>query len=342
MSIRGHDWTKEMEQELLRLYNLKKPNPYIGAKLGKTENAIKSKLYQFKKQGLIEAPQPVVEAVPSASRPIAALLEDMQEAYERKALHHQGKRGIGVTMPDDGPYAIAFCGDPHVDDAGCDIEGLAAFLALCNEADRTYVINMGDLTNNWIGRLSRLYAHQPNTDDEGVALMEWLLTSAPWLMVVLGNHDKWGPTAQLLCQRHGIPAISHGGVLNILSGTVTTIVDARHTHRGHSQYNPAFAQAKENYRGNPAHIIIGGHTHTSASCKIPNGVAGVISECIRVGAWKKHDDYAESCGFHDDNIGPYCLCVVDPSKDGPARVHTFWDFESGQGYLDYLVSRWKS
>ncbi len=49
-------------------------------------------------------------------------------------------------------------------------------MAYCMEFVRstphTYALNIGDLSNNWIGHLQRLYAHQHTTDDEAIKLVE--------------------------------------------------------------------------------------------------------------------------------------------------------------------------
>ena len=55
-------------------------------------------------------------------------------------------------------------------------------------------INIGDLTNNWIGRLMSKYADQETTRQQAIKLIEWYLGSSGvyWAGVVGGNHDFWG------------------------------------------------------------------------------------------------------------------------------------------------------
>jgi hypothetical protein len=245
-------------------------------------------------------------------------------------------------MPDDGPYGLMFFGDPHIDDDGCDIEHLAYCLDWANNRERIHAANMGDLTNNWVGRLARLYAHQHTTDDEGEELLRWLVSATPWLWIILGNHDKWGPLATSVCRSTGVLGVSHGGKFNIWSGDHLVRVDCRHTHKGFSQFAPNFAQVKQNYRGSDCDIIIGAHTHTSGVTQIRNGVADQVSLCIRVGAFKNFDDYADANNYEDESLGPVCLVVVRPDIEGSDRCVAFHDLEAGEMFLDAAVQRWRN
>lgn len=275
----------------------------------------------------------------SASRSLPELLQDMASAYERKALRSEQKNDLSIMLEDDLPYILAFFGDPHVGDNGCDIERLAYCMAWASQTPRVHAINIGDLSNNWIGALQRLYAHQSTTDDEETELVEWLLDSCPWSLVILGNHDKWGPIASLLCKARKITYAAHGGVLKLFSPSCQpVIVDVRHTHRGNSQYNPSFAQAKMSFRGSPADIIAGGHTHNGAVTILRNGVTQKVSTCIRVGSFKRHDEFADSKGFLSEDLGPLALCVIDPREEDTDRVTVFHSTEKAERYLKSLLA----
>jgi len=274
--------------------------------------------------------------VPSANRPIDELLVDLERDYERKRAHHKSKRdGLLVTI-DEPVYGVLFVGDPHLGDPGCDIGLLAHHLSLVRNTPGLYAVNMGDLTNNWVGKLKFLYAHQHTTDDEEEALARWLIREVPWLAVVLGNHDKWSPVAQILCKEAGVLYVSHGAKFIVKNPVGTLKMDIRHTHRGNSQYNPSFGQAKQSFRGSDCDIIIGAHTHSSAYTLLRNGVTGKVSHAVRVGAYKRWDDYADQSGFDADSIGPAWLAVCDPSRGDEGKVQGFWDIEQGVEYLSWL------
>jgi hypothetical protein len=276
----------------------------------------------------------------SGSRSIEDLLAAQMDSHRRKLTEHDAKKsGITITMPDDRPYGVAFPGDPHLGDPGCNITAIMRDLEIVDQTDGLHAINMGDLTNNWVGFLQRLYGGQEITTKEETEMMRWLLKH-DWLAVILGNHDKWSDKAEMLCRELGVAYVSHGSTFKVHAGDSVLKIDARHTHRGHSQYNPAHAQAKQNYRGSDAHIIVGAHTHVSAYTVLRNGVSGHMGHAIRVGSYKEADEYADANGFHEDTIAPSCMAVVDPREEGEVGfVQVFWDLQRGADYLTYLRSK---
>ena len=282
-------------------------------------------------------PGTTTSEIPTANRDIIKLLQDRAEEFERKGAHHKAKQGVVIGRPTNEPYGLLLTGDPHLDDPGCDILEFATTLALARKhKDKVLIANVGDLTNNWIGSLGRLYAHQTTTDDEAIELIKWMLTECEWAWVVLGNHDKWSPLAGLLCQQHEVPYVSHGGVFTIdAPGGRSLVIDCAHTHSGNSMYNASHAQVKRNYRGSRSDIIIGGHTHTGAHTILKNGFSGQVSHCIRLGSFKKYDDYADSKGFVDESLGASVLFTIDPNNDHPLGwIQAWYDIEAG---IDYLI-----
>lgn len=286
-----------------------------------------------------------LETVPSATRTVEEMLSDLERDFDRKELHNRTKsEGILITLPEDGPFAVLFFGDPHIGDPGCDIRKLKSDVRTVANEPYVYGANIGDLANFWVGKLGRLYAHQALTDDEEIKLAEWLVSEVPWLMLILGNHDKWGPVAELLCKRHGRPYMGHGGVIRIASGDAVFTVAMRHQWRGGSQYDPAFGEGKAHFRGLQADLIIGGHTHQGAESSRTNGTSGVTARLVNLGAYKKYDEYADQKGFSPDTNGPSCLAVFDPelNESDPNRCTVFWNIERGLTYLDALRAKWGS
>lgn len=335
-------WTDKEVQFLIEAVAAGKRPEDLLSSLGRTKNGI---LLKAKELGLVFALQNDVnrgfrvEKPASVSRPIEQLIAEQSENYRAKQSRAETKRaGIEVTLDHAGPFAIVLFGDPHVDDDGTDLEYLAYCMDFVRSTPHTYALNIGDLSNNWIGRLARLYAHQHTTDDEGIKLVEWLIEAIPWLAVILGNHDKWGPVAEMACRKAGVLSVSHGARFNVRCGDKTLKIDARHDHPGRSQYNAAFAQGKQQYRGSDCHVIAGGHIHTGAYLLVKNGVSGRVGHCIRLGAFKRYDEYADSHGFSDDSIGPACMVVVDPSQseDSPSFCSVFWNLEHGAKFLEAI------
>lgn len=335
-----HDWTAEEFRRAKELSDRGFTRAEIGAQMGFTPMQVRHALERYKAKNMEDIPQaspkPTFVRPPAVSRDIDTLLADMADTFQRKKAHSDGKGKIEVTVPSKGAFLLMFIGDPHLGDPGCDIEHLTWCLQIARTTPDVYPVNMGDLANFWAGRLSRLYAHQPTTDDEETSLVDWLVRSFPWAWIVQGNHDKWGPVVSLVCARHDILAVSHGGFFHVSNAAGGEIkVDCRHTHRGNSQYNPAFAQTKRSYRGSPADIIVGAHIHTGAYTLLRNGVTGHVNHCIRTGAFKKYDEYADANSFDNDNVSPVMCAVCRPSESDPLkRVTTFADVEDAIKFLE--------
>lgn len=329
-------WTQAENDLLVCLYESGISKSDIASRLNRTPGSVSCQVGKLRRGGLRIDRYPTVSEIPSANRPVEELFAARAAEYKRKRSHHQAKVAVDVDLGGEGPYALAFFGDAHVDDPGCDIEYLAYCMERVGADGNTHAINVGDLSNNWIGSLSRLYAHQSATDDEAGELVGWLLDAVPWLFVVLGNHDQWSPVAKLLLRQRGIPYASHGAKLHVRRGETTLIVDARHDHKGRSMYNPAHGQLSQNYRGSNADIIIGGHTHQSAYTLMRNGVTGQVSHCLRVSAFKRFDDYADQLGLPDQALSPIVLAVIDPAREGVGMVMVHHDLDRGLAELEAL------
>lgn len=283
---------------------------------------------------------PETEQPPSANRDLSQIFADKAVEFERKKAHHESKsKGLEIKLPGAGPYGILFFGDPHLDDPAADLARISWCLQLVKETPELYAANLGDLTNNWVGPLARLNAHQNTTDDEGQELIRWILQAASWLFVILGNHDKWTDTAELLCKQYKVPYVSHGAKFRVQREGHEMVLDARHDHPGRSMYNPSHAQLRKTFRGSNADIVIAGHTHQGAYTQIKNGETGKIGHCVRVGSFKSVDEYADRLGLMDGCISPAVLCVVNPKAEPESMVTVFQDPKAGAQYLGFLRSK---
>jgi hypothetical protein len=101
----------------------------------------------------------------------------------------------------DGPVALAGFGDPHIDDPGCAWGDLERDVRICRDTPGIMAVNVGDSTNNWVGRLMRLYADQEVTSKQALTLIEWLMTALPWLVDQTGNHDCHDMETEALTRR---------------------------------------------------------------------------------------------------------------------------------------------
>jgi len=286
-----------------------------------------------------------VEERASSGLTPSEIIEQQLALFVRKEAHHKPKReGIEIRIPAAGPFAVVAIGDPHMDDLGCDFAALKCDLDLIKTTPHCFGLNMGDLVNNWARALGHLYAHQKTTDDEALDMVRWMVRDCgvKWLMVILGNHCKWTQAVETICKDLKINYASHGAMLKILRGdSKPYLIDARHTHPGNSMYNPSHGQVKRSYRGSPADVIIGAHTHTSALTILKNGISNKLNHCLRVGTYKRYDDYADAGGYTDECISPSVMIVIDPDADERSRTHIFHDLNVGAIFLASLRTKFE-
>lgn len=337
----GRRWTDAEIADLTRYVAEGKSYAEIGGLLDRHPGSCSNKA-QFLRlvHPFTEGKRFRVESPPTANRSVDEVLAAKLEDFKRKRDHHEAKKqGIPVTIEGSGPFALVAFGDPHMDDDGFDLEAFMECVGVVNSDPDVFAFNLGDLTNNWVRALGHLYGVQHTLADEAHKLIDWMLGLTDWLWVILGNHDKWGTVASDACDHHGVCKVSHGAKFIVRRGGCEVVIDARHTHRGNSQYNPSHAQLKRNYRGSDCDIVIGAHTHNGAYTKVKNGVSGIVGHCVRVGAFKVYDDYADMSGFDDESLGPAVMFVIDPGKPRANRVQVFDDLEAGLLFLQALKSK---
>lgn len=267
---------------------------------------------------------------------------------KRKALDDAMKlRQVQVHMP--GPIGLAFFGDPHVDDPGCAWGDLEAAVRTCRETPGILAVDVGDDSNNWVGRLMRLYANQEVTAKQSLKLIEWLMLSLPWLLRIKGNHDEWngekGDVADYI-HRLGssIGALESSGArlqLNLPSGA-SLRMHVRHDFPGNSQFNPAHALVRETLFGHRDHIMACGHRHTAGYIPIWHNDPRRLCHGFRVGTFKDFDHYAKEKGFQDGNWARVMGAVADPDHAAdPVRfIRPFFSLEEMAEYLTWRRGKW--
>jgi len=278
---------------------------------------------------------------PRDDESVDELLERKKNLFRRKKAGQDFRKLIEIAVKHSGPVAITFHGDPHVDDDGCDIEALEREVEIIDNTPAMYSLHVGDITNNWVGRLARLYAHQTTTARQAIKLTEWLINRRKVLAVVGGNHDCWNQGMDILgfIMRQNSGVLNAHGVrlaLNFENGKQIRI-HARHDFKGRSQYNPNHGHRREQlWGGNRDHIYVSGHRHSDAASVIPQA-DGTCSWSFLVSGYKVIDDYAHENGFHETRMGPSVTVVINPNAGNEAElVKPFWDVELAADYLTFL------
>lgn len=291
------------------------------------------------------APGSEVEVVAAPpDEPIEELIARKKAAMGRSLEHEAWAKLIPVRVKEDKPVGLFLVGDPHVDDDHCDIAQLEHDLRTVGKTAGFFAGHIGDLTNNWVGRLQRLYANQSTRFDESLRLMEWMLGLAPNLFVVGGNHDCWEQGMDLIrfIVRQGQvgPLQAHGARLGLTwPGGQQIRIHARHDFPGKSQFSDTHGMKRELLFGHRDHILVAGHTHVDEA-RVEPTLEGEVHWMFRVSGYKVIDDFAKAHNFRSKRLAPGVSVVIDPTQTIPAeRVKPFWCVERAADYLTFARKR---
>lgn len=278
---------------------------------------------------------------PPAGETLDELIARKKLGVQRQAAHEEWAKLIPVDVKLDGPIGVFMVGDPHVDDDHCDIAQLELDLSTVGRTKGFFAGHIGDLTNNWVGRLQRLYANQSTTFGDGIRLTEWMLGLCPNLFVVGGNHDLWNNGMDLLrfIVKQG-PLQAHGARLALRWGDGSEVrIHARHDFPGRSQYSDTHGMKRELLFGHKDHILVAGHTHVDEA-RVEPTIDGDVHWLFRVSGYKVVDDFAKEKGFRPKRLAPGVALVINPAARVPAEVvKPFWDVEAAADYLAFARRR---
>ena len=264
----------------------------------------------------------------------------------------QAKRTKPVVVPVRmEPFAVAFVGDPHMANVGCNLTALQRDMEILR-ASGVRAVQMGDLLDNFhkVPKLAEKEAQNRMSVAEGLSLVQWLIceSGVNWAAHVLGNHDLWlGEEGVALlrewCRQARTRLFDWNARLIFTWEGGQHVIAASHDFKGHSQFNPTHGPGKMALWDGTADTYVAAHRHNHAEAKVPNGWRGKTYQLIRVRGYKDHDSYgAGRAQFadHDGMEGRSALLVVNPiaeTHDGRQRV--FMDLLEGVEYLEMLKRR---
>lgn len=298
----------------------------------------------YKPNGNPDKPEAEFEYTPLPSEGLSfdELVEQRVARFKKKQAYEDARRLIAVRVKLDGPIGIWHFGDPHVDDDGTDLGMLLDHARTVRKTPGLFGANVGDTTNNWVGRLARLYGEQQTTAPEAWVLAEGFLNLVDWLYLIGGNHDAWsgaGDPIKWIQRGKSAPYMSSEVRLELKFPNGNTCrINAHHDFNGHSQYNPAHGPMKATLFGHRDHIAVAGHKHISGHGVLKCPSTDTVLHSFLVASYKKYDRYALDKGFRDQRIGPGVFTVIHPDRENthPDFVTFFWSMEAGLDYLKYL------
>lgn len=254
------------------------------------------------------------------------------------------RRWMEIKVKSNKPIGVAFVGDPHLDNNGCNWPLLNRDIDILANTPGMHAVNMGDITDNWVGRLIRLYADQEMSKKQAWKLAAWFMNSAgiSWMCHILGNHDAWNDGPYLIKANAApqVPVEDWQSRFKICFPNGSFVkVHASHDFPGSSIWNDLHGAQKASMLLEQADIYACAHKHSWAIKQSENAQRGFISWLIRARGYKFLDSYADQLGFGSQQFGATITAIIDPSATGPTRIQMFADLVEAARYLTYLRAR---
>lgn len=277
--------------------------------------------------------------------PVDHLIEHLTKRFERKKAVADKQKWRRIHVREKGPFAVAFMGDPHVDNDGCNWPLLRRDVEIIKKTPGMFAANAGDTLDNWTGRLARLKGHNPVTDTEAYRLAEWLVNQLrdDWILFVLGNHDTWGEGGRIfegIC-KDVIRADDWQAqvILTAPNGSEFPVWLA-HSFKGSSIYNPLHGPMRAHKFSGKACLYVQGHHHEFAMHCEEDADKGMVFWAAKARGYKFMDHYATVNGFAEGECGATIAAVFDPDATSPtAAIHCFGDLPTAADYLTWLRER---
>ena len=287
-----------------------------------------------------EKAQVVRPVISSCDLPIEDLIKANCERVTKRIEHEKQKDWMPFEIRSNEPCMVVFVGDPHVDDNQCNWPQLLRDIDVMRSKN-VYSINLGDIVNNWVGKLMSKYADAHVTRADGWRLAEWFINDSGvnWLVHLLGNHDVWNDGKQILKGILGKHAVADDWRVKfrlVFPDGYEVKIDASHDHKGHSQYNALHGQKKVTlFEGSDADIIIGGHKHNWALSVEENPHTNNIVWYARARGYKLSFDAYDKRGQWGNQWGGASIAaVIDPRTE---TVQCFADLKMAEHFLDTLI-----
>jgi hypothetical protein len=285
---------------------------------------------------------PLGDPLPDPDLDIEDVLRHRMNAFQRRHEHHKAARWRRFKVPTTGPYALMLVGDPHLDDDGCNLPLWEKHVELMSTTPNLYAVNIGDTTNNWVGRLARLWANQDASAETARRLVKHYLgeRGIPWFLWISGNHDLWdGPVGRDVFERHA----PHFVTLADWQAKVTLVSPnghemrmwAAHNFKGNSIWNNLHGLERAAQMQDWAHLYVAGHHHDCGYRLGENPHRGFTYNLLRVRGYKFMDEYADHHGFGEYQFGSSAIAVIDPEGDKLNHVTCFMDPAEGVEFLAF-------
>ena len=294
------------------------------------------------REGEVSLEKPVeLPTFPDDDIPTEEIIASMKRRFQKRHAHSQAKRWFPIKVNIDGPFGIMWYGDPHLDSNGCNWDLLDRHIELHKKCPQLLAANLGDTTDNWVGRLMRLYADSDQSKQTAHRLARWFLLEAeiPWFLWIMGNHDQWndGDTLLRALNVNRLVMEPRAQFRLVAPNGKEWKIWAEHNFKGHSMWNSLHGPQKAAHMKDMAHLYICGHTHNWALHQEESASKEFTYWLARARGYKFIDHYAEDLGHFPQKEGASIVSIHDPGATSMAGFLTC--FADPEEATDYLI--WK-
>ena len=231
----------------------------------------------------------------------------------------------------------------NCDDDGCDLPRLIEDTKVIERTEGMFALNIGDTTNNWVGRLQSKYKDQTSTEGDAFRLAKWFAQLPIWKAWVLGNHDLWnqgGIILDELLKSANVPIVEPDEAhIRIVDGEDVFPVLARHSFKGTSIYNEVHGGMRRALFRPEARLYLSGHFHNWGEHST-EAYDGEPMWTLSARGYKRFDDYARAKDFREYEHGCTRVAVINLRQEHPGEhCKTFHDLEEAADFLAWSRKR---
>lgn len=282
--------------------------------------------------------------LPSSELDPKELIDQACKRFSKHLAAREARRWMEIRINSNKPIGLCMMGDPHIDNNGCNWPLLQSHIKILEDTPGMYCVNIGDLTDNWVGRLVRLYADQEMSKKAAWKLAKYLLrdSKVKWLCHLLGNHDLWndGPYLIKAAAQPMVPVEEWQSRFQIVFPNGKRVrVHAAHDFPGSSIWNKMHGPQKAAMMNEQADIYACGHKHEWACNEGENAQRDFVYWLIRSRGYKFIDSYSDQLGYGSQKYGASVTAVIDPSGVGTRTIRCFPELGEAAEFLTWKRSR---
>lgn len=275
---------------------------------------------------------------------VQQIINLQKQRFKKRQEYHKSKKWFPLKLNVDGPVGISFFGDPHVDNNGCNWPLLEHHCNLHRDTKALYGINIGDTTDNWVGRLGRLYADSDTSKHTARKLAKWFLedSGVKWACWLMGNHDAWNEGDAILrgMNTQAIPMEDWQAQISLVLPKRTVRIWAAHNFKGNSIWNSLHGPQRAAHTKDWAHLYISGHLHNWALHQEESASKQFVYWLARARGYKYIDHFGELLGHESQQEGATITAIINPeAKSMSGLMQCYADLDEAVSYLKFLRSR---